>query len=222
MIESGFQKRRENIVPISMAGEKAEGQRSGHIGNGRRLTLIDCPSDVLSEIFSCLSVRDILRLELTSHCIKAHLSDHTIWRVVFPVQCPHITLAEAIKLDLSSLRGIIVNRNQRKCSMITFLKKMKDERCVDRFDNPSASRFSKKDRDLSHPLPLLDNAYNNSPSNGKMMTTTDVLNRDYRSVVLSILGDMLDMTSFDNDEVSFLFYLCYSPLLFAPRVSRLC
>jgi hypothetical protein len=146
-----------------------------------------------------LDIYEIVTLECVSNSLKCSIAECSYWPRNILLYCPHISIDSIPRIEF---RDTMVKHIIKKNQCIEFIMKMKNQRGVQRQDSIQPHRHNKNERSVTHPLPIFDSRNNLSNTSGNMiMSRTETLNSDFRSVAQKTLEIMFHITNCCIDHI---------------------
>ena len=176
---------------------KEAGETNVSVVATRKCYLLALPSDCLFEIFSFLPLESVINFDNCSkESRKSTLSTH-FWHAEYAkLKHLHAAAPRCIQ-DATSARDKCW-RHLLDCSVANkFLREMKKQRCVPKHNVVGPRLLGPSGSGISHPLPVFDSS---STENGKIMSRSETLDRDFRSVALAAMQTIVRISSFPCSE----------------------
>lgn len=160
--------------------------------------------DIIFTICSFLSIREIFALESSAKLVSKSLLDTQGWHDLFRKHLPHrlnTWLEDPVfgclsRVPADLIRADVLDHMRSSHECLTFLRQMKEQRCVPKHKDISPKRLGSSDGGISHPLPMFEATH--AGQIDRIMSRTETLDRDFRTVALNALETVVRVTSYPN------------------------
>jgi hypothetical protein len=157
------------------------------------------PLDLYSHIISFLISADVAALECTSRKIQKLILDGQFWISYSLKFCAKLYNRKGDN-DMQFLRYSIVHLGLKRRRVLQFIEVMKEQRGVDKHKSIK-KLYSRKDRNVSHPLPLFESS--NTGGVDRIMSQSESFSCDFRSMALKCMQDCVELTFSLTEEIHF-------------------
>lgn len=170
------------------------------------LKLVDLPSDMIYLICSHLQFGEVFRLRRVSTQWNEVISTNVFWVIAGKKRLRFLLKKHPTFLITPVAAMVRIAHYTRQLNQsLRFLQLMKDQRSIPKHRQVAPHRYSRSERNISHPLPLFDSSINNTTSstaNGsssaqdpqRIMSHAETLSSDFRSLAHAALEDMVQLS----------------------------
>ena len=167
----------------------------------KRCLLLALPSDCLFEILSLLQLDGIISFDNCSKESRKSTLATQIWHAEY-AKLKHlhagagvVGLREIALMEAAIARDSCKRHFFERIEATKFLREMKKQRCVPKHKVVAPRLLGPSGSGISHPLPVFESS---SSENGKIMSRSETLDRDFRSVALAAMQTIVRISSFPS------------------------
>lgn len=179
--------------------ERNDEEQSAEI-RSKRCFLLNLHPDAACYLSSFLKLSDVIAMDASSKNIQLLMLSTAIWPSFFK-DLPHLHARysgrDISRIEAQQLREEVRRHYFDSKECIQFLRTMKEQRCVPRHRTIAPRMYTTQDNGISHPLPIFEPE--TVAAVGRIMSRTETLDRDFRSVALSAMETIARITSMPSD-----------------------
>lgn len=196
---------RDNNV-IGFSSSSAAVLKAQHSKCDSNLRFVDLPLDLLIIVSEYLLFLELFVVRSSCHHLKRQIESSLPWRLL-RTNCPfHFLCKQTIHPGFNiAVLNLIIDYSCKASQGKRFLCMMKEQRSIPKFRQVQPRRFSRSERNITHPLPIFDQGETMN-NNQMVMSHAESLDGDFRTFAHRALEAMVLLSSclydrFANDVI---------------------
>ena len=203
--KKAFAKRDKRVEDMA---QRRKAHNRNYKDEAKYLPLEEIPSDVFAIVTSFMDLPSVGSLDSASKVTRKVLINSKYWdnlSLQIPMSSHIRRHSESVRkrrhtcqAEGEAVRGMVMGYFTNISRCVGFLLEMKDQRGRLKHRDVRPHVYSRNDKEVSHFLPLFENA---STDGERIMSKSDTFSSDFRSVALKALKNLVYMSSLVEDEM---------------------